>query len=60
MVKIDDIKNVLNLMTDDVQSNVKRLINLFGCLDYTDDENQSILHILVDNIYDEEKCYLAI
>ena len=60
MVKIDEIKNVLNLMTDDVQSNVKRLINLFGCLDYTDDENQSILHILVDNIYDEEKCFLAI
>ena len=60
MVKTDEIKNVLNLMTDDVQSNVKRLINLFGCLDYTDDENQSLLHILVDNIYDEEKCFLAI
>ena len=60
MVKIDEIKDVLNLMTDDVQSNVKRLINLFGCLDYTDDENQSLLHILVDNIYDEEKCFLAI
>ena len=60
MIKTTEIKNVLNQMTDDVQSNVKRLINLFGCLDYTDDENQSILHILVDNIYDEEKCFLAI
>ena len=60
MVKTTEIKNVLNTMTDDVQSNVKRLINLFGSLDYTDDENQSILHILVDNIYDEEKCFLAI
>ena len=60
MVNTTEIKNVLNQMTDDVQSNVKRLINLFGCLDYTDDENQSLLHILVDNIYDEEKCFLAI
>lgn len=60
MIKTTEIKNVLNQMTDDVQSNVKRLINLFGCLDYTDDENQSLLHILVDNIYDEEKCFLAI
>ena len=60
MVKTTEIKNVLNTMTDDIQSNVKRLINLFGSLDYTDDENQSILHILVDNIYDEEKCFLAI
>ena len=60
MIKTTEIKNVLNQMTDDVQSNVKKLINLFGCLDYTDDENQSLLHILVDNIYDEEKCFLAI
>lgn len=60
MVKTTEIKNVLNTMTNDVQSNVKKLINLFGSLDYIDDDNQSILHILVDNIYDEEKCFLAI
>ena len=30
MVKTTEIKNVLNQMTDDVQSNVKRLINLFS------------------------------
>lgn len=29
-------------------------------MQYTDSENQSLLHILVDNKYDEEKCFLAI
>ena len=60
MITCKEIKNLLSNMTDDSQSNAKRIINLFGSLEYTDEENQSILHILVDNIYDEDKCFLAI
>ena len=60
MVTCKEIKNLLSNMSGDSQSNAKRIINLFGSLEYTDEENQSILHILVDNIYDEDKCFLAI
>ena len=60
MVTNNEIKNLLFNMSDNIQNNVKRIINVFGSLDYRDCENQSILHILVDNIYDEEKCFLAI
>lgn len=60
MVTTKEIKTLLDKMSDDSQTNAKRIINLFGCLDYTDCENQSLLHILVDNVYDEDKCFLAI
>ena len=60
MVTCSEIKNVLSNMCDDSQINARRLINLFGSLEYKDEDNQSILHILVDNIYDEDKCFLAI
>ena len=60
MVTNNEIKNLLSNMSDNIETNVKRIINVFGNLDYRDCENQSILHILVDNIYDEDKCFLAI
>ena len=60
MLSKKDIRNLLKKMTDDMNSNVKKIKSVFGSIDYTDEENQSILHILVDDKYDEEKCFLAI
>lgn len=60
MLSKKDIRNLLKKMTDDMHSNVKKIKSVFGSIYYTDEENQSILHILVDDKYDEEKCFLAI
>ena len=60
MLNKNNIKVLLSKMTDDMNSNLKKIKSAFGSLEYTDDENQSILHILVDDKYDEEKCFLAI
>lgn len=60
MLSKKDIRNLLKKMTDDMNSNVKKIKSVFGSIYYTDEENQSILHILVDDKYDEEKCFLAI
>lgn len=56
----NNIRNLLSKMTDNMHSNVKKIKNAFGSIDYTDEDNQSILHILVDDKYDETKCFLAI
>ena len=55
-----NIKVLLSEMTDDINSNVEKIKGVFGSIDYTDEDNQSILHILVDDKYNEEKCFLAI
>ena len=60
MLNKNNIRVLLSKMTEDMHSNVKKIKSAFGSLDYTDDENQSLLHILVDNIYDEEKCRYAL
>ncbi|MGM9881614.1 MAG: AAA family ATPase [Bacilli bacterium] len=60
MLNKNNIRTLLSEMTDDMYSNVKKIKSAFGNLDYTDDDNQSLLHILVDNKYDEAKCFLAI
>ena len=60
MLNKNNIKVLLSKMTEDVQSNLKMIKSSFGSLEYTDEENQSILHILVDDKYDETKCFLAI
>lgn len=44
MLNKDNIKAVLSDMTEDIYSNVEIIKNAFGSLDYTDEENQSILH----------------
>ncbi len=59
-ITTDDIKDMLNTMTDDLGDNINSIKKLFGSLDYVNDDKQSILHILVDKIYDEKKCKLAI
>ena len=60
MLNKNNIRVLLSKMTKDMHSNVKKIKRAFGSLDYTDDDNQSILHILVDDKYDETKCFLAI
>ena len=47
-------------MTDNVNSNLRKLKKAFGNLGYVDEDNQTLLHILVDDKYDEEKCFLAV
>ena len=60
MLNENNIKKLLSKMTDDMNSNVIKIKKTFGSLEYTDEDNQSILHILVDDKYDESKCFLAI
>ncbi len=60
MLNKNDISVLLSSMTDDMYSNIKKIKSTFGRIDYTDEDNQTILHILVDNKYDEAKCFLAI
>ena len=60
MLNKNNIRVLLSKMTEDMHSNVKKIKSAFGSLDYADDDNLSILHILVDDKYDEAKCFLAI
>lgn len=60
MLNKNNIRVLLSKMTDDINSNLKKIKSTFGSIDYTDEDNQSILHILVDDKYDETKCFLAI
>lgn len=56
----NNIRELLSKMTDDTNSNLRKIRKVFGSLEYTDEDNQSLLHILVDDKYDETKCFLAI
>jgi len=60
MINRENINKLINSMTENSSTNVKKIKKLFGTLDYKDSECQSILHILVDNNYNEKKCFLAI
>lgn len=60
MLNVSSIRDLLSKMTENTNFNIKKIGKAFGSLDYTDDDNQSLLHILVDNKYDEAKCFLAI
>lgn len=60
MLNANDINDLLSHMSEDINSNIRIITKVFGSLEYTDYSNQSILHILVDNKYNEEKCFLAI
>lgn len=54
------IKNLLETLNQDIDSNITKIRKGFQNLDYLDEENQTLLHIFVDNVYDEDKCFLAI
>ena len=56
----NNIRELLSKMTDDTNSNLRKIKKAFGSLEYTDEDNQSLLHILVDDKCDETKCFLAI
>lgn len=55
-----NINKILSKMSEDDNYNLKVIKKAFGSLDYCDDEEQSLLHIFVDNKYNESKCFLAI
>ena len=60
MVSRKQVEKLLNRMGNDVSENLINIKEIFGGLDYKDDENQTLLHIFVDERYDQYKCYAAI
>jgi len=60
MIDKQSLDNLISKMTDNDQKNIKLITRTFNSLNYRDSDNQTILHILADNKYDEFKCYLAI
>lgn len=60
MFTTNQIKALISKMSTDDNRNIKMIKKLFGSLEYVDGENQSLLHILVDNKYDEDECFFAI
>lgn len=44
----------------DFDYNFAQIKKTFGSISYRDSDNQTILHLLVDDNYDESKCYVAI
>lgn len=60
MVRQLQIKNLLSKMKVDSKSNIKEIKKVFGSLNYNDNSSQTLLHIFVDNLYNETDCLLAI
>ena len=60
MLNVNQIKNLLATMSDNLPSNITKIHEYFGNIDYKDEDNQSLLHIFCDNKYDETQCFLAI
>lgn len=60
MLEKETLSKLIMTMTTDIESNKKKLINTFGNINIKDDSNQSLLHIFVDEKYDEIKCFLVI
>lgn len=54
------MKKLLLKMKEDINSNIINIKKEFENLNYKDDEGQSLLHLLVDDKYNEEKCFMAI
>ena len=57
MVEVDEI---IKEVTTDKISNLKQIKKIFGNLQYTDITKQSILHILVSELHDEEQGFWMI
>ena len=60
MLEKETLSKLIMTMTPDIESNKKKIINAFGNINIKDDSNQSLLHIFVDEKYDEQKCFLVI
>lgn len=54
------VRDLLLCMSKDFRHNVKMIEEGFGSLNYRDETDQTILHLLVDEKYNEKKCFLAI
>jgi len=60
MVNYNQLQALINNMTEDINSNIKKIKKVYGSIKYKDEDNQSLLHIFVDHKFDENKCFLAI
>ena len=60
MLEKETLSRLVMTMTQDIESNKKKLLNAFGNINIKDDSNQSLLHIFVDEKYDEARCFLVI
>lgn len=60
MLDKETINKTILTMSDDLYKNRNQLKKVFGNLQILDDTKQTLLHILVDNKYDEDKCLLAV
>jgi len=60
MISKQQIEKLLSGMTYSTGANYYLLKKYFGSFEYRDSENQTILHILVDNKYDHHRCLKAI
>lgn len=60
MLEKQNIDKIISQMTENLDKNIQLLKKHFGSLEFLDDTKQTLLHIFVDNIYDEDKCFLAI
>ena len=56
----NNISDLILSMDTNINLNLKKIKRHFGTLNYNGEDNQSILHILVDKKYDEEKTFYAI
>lgn len=55
MLNTNNIRKLLSNTTQDIDLNIIKIRKVFlGGLEYIDDDNQSLLHILVDNKYNEK------
>lgn len=60
MLEKEVLTKLLKTITTDIETNKKKILNHFGNINVKDESNQSLLHIFVDEKYDEEKCFLVI
>lgn len=60
MINKQKISELIASMSSNYARNLYFIKAFFGRANYRDDDNQTILHILVDNKYDEAKCLIAI
>lgn len=54
------IERLLPKLNLDIDNNVTKILSYYKTLQYSDKDDQSLLHVFVSNKFDERKCYLAI
>lgn len=56
----EKVEKIIKKMTKDIDKNITLIESEFKNMEYVDYENQSLLHIFVSELYDNNKCLLAI